>query len=58
MANGMRQIDGVDVEEAFVPVVKLSAIRLVLSIVVSKAWDQRQSNVSNAFLHGVLKEEV
>lgn len=58
VANGMHQIDGVDVQETFAPVIKPSTIRLVLFIVVSNGWKLRQLDVSNAFLHGHLQENV
>ena len=37
---------------------KAATIRIVLSIAVSRGWSLRQLDVQNAFLHGVLKEEV
>jgi hypothetical protein len=39
-------------------VVKSATIRLVLTIAVSRGCSLRQLDVKNAFLHGVLKEEV
>jgi histone deacetylase 1/2 len=39
-------------------VVKAATIRLILSIVVSKGWSLRQLDVQNAFLHGIVDEEV
>jgi hypothetical protein len=58
VAKGFHQQQGVDFDETFSPVIKPPTVRMVLSLAVSLHWPLRQLDVSNAFLHGILKEEV
>ncbi|GJU00696.1 ribonuclease H-like domain-containing protein [Tanacetum coccineum] len=58
VANGITQVEGVDVDETFSPVVKLGTIRTVLSLAISRHWLVHQLDVKNAFLHGDLAETV
>lgn len=58
VANWMRQIDGINVQNTFTSFIKPTTIQIVLSIATTNGWDLWQLDVSNAFLHGVLQEDV
>jgi histone deacetylase 1/2 len=58
VARGFTQQYGIDYGDTFSPVVKPATVRLVLSLAISRGWSLRQVDVSNAFLHGFLSEDV
>jgi len=57
-AQGYSQQEGIDYTETFAPVVRLKAIRLLLSYAVNHGITLHQMDVKSAFLNGVISEEV
>ncbi|KAM1830529.1 hypothetical protein ACFX13_020749 [Malus domestica] len=58
VAKGYHQQEGIDFQETFSPVAKPVTIRIILSLAVQFNWFLNQLDISNAFLHGDLKEDV
>ncbi|GFQ02696.1 retrovirus-related pol polyprotein from transposon tnt 1-94 [Phtheirospermum japonicum] len=57
-AIGCKWIEGVDYDEIFSPVAKVTSIRFVLSIAAAYDLEVEQMDVKMAFLHGDLEEEI
>jgi hypothetical protein len=58
IAKGFKQRYGLDYEDTFNPVVKMATIRIIFSIAMTNGWCLKQLDVQNAFLHGILKEDI
>lgn len=55
VAKGYNQLEGIDFDETFSPVIKPTTIRTVLTFAIVHQWQIRQLDVKNAFFLGHLK---
>jgi Reverse transcriptase (RNA-dependent DNA polymerase) len=58
VTKGYNQTYGIDHDETFAPVAKMSTARTLISLTVNSKWKLHQLDVKNVFLHGDLLEEV
>ena len=58
VAKGYSQQYGMDYEETFVPVAKITTIHTLIIVASIRQWHVSQLGVKNAFLNGDLQEEV
>jgi hypothetical protein len=58
VAQGCRQIDGIDVNEVFAPTSSFGARRVLLSKAAQEDLEIHQVDIKTAFLNGELEEEV
>jgi hypothetical protein len=58
VAKGYAQTYGIDYEETYNLVTKMTIVRAIITMAAVKGWSLHQMDVNNVFLHGDLQEEV
>ena len=58
VARGFNQKLGFDFQETLSPVIKPVTIRVILTLAITHKWSLQQLDANNAFLNGLLEEEV
>jgi len=58
VAKGFSQIEGLDYDEIFSPVVRFESVRTILALAALEKWTVESLDVKTAFLYGNLDEEI
>lgn len=58
VAKGYTQTYGIDYLETFSSVAEMDIVRILLSLTTNYGWSLQQFNITNAFMHVNLEEEV
>jgi len=56
--KGYAQTYGIDYEETYNPIAKMTTIRTIIVMAITKRWSLHQMDAKNVFLHGDLQEEM
>lgn len=58
VTKGFTQVEGVDYNKTFVPVVKFTSLQMLLALAAEMDLEIHQLNVKTAYLNGILDEEL
>jgi hypothetical protein len=55
VVKGYAQTYGIDYEETYSPVAKMTTVRAIIAMATTKGWSLHQMDVKNVFLDGDLQ---
>jgi len=58
VTQGFTQVEGIDFDETFAPVAKLSSLRAILALATKLDLEVHQMDVKSTYLNGELEEEI
>ena len=58
VAKGFSQVEGIDFDHIFSPVVRFETVQLILALAALENWHIKALNVWNTYLYGKLREEI
>jgi transposase InsO family protein len=58
VAKGFSQVEGIDYDEVFSPVVRFETVRIMFALAALSGWQISGLDVKTAFLYGKLDEEI
>ena len=58
VAKGFSQVEGIDYDEIFSPVVRFETVRLIFALAALEGWHISALDIKTAFLYGKLDEEI
>ena len=58
VAKGFSQVEGIDFDQIFSPVVRFETVRLILALAALEDWHISGVDVKSAYLYGKLDEEI
>ena len=58
VAKGFSQVEGMDYNQVFSPVVCFETVHLIVSMAALESWHMHGLDVRNAYLYGELDEEI
>ena len=58
VAQGFRQIEGLDCSETFSPVCRIITVRALIAIAAFFGWQMKHFDVTGAYLYGKLEEDI